>query len=147
MDFKGDLNSDGKQMSSKGSIKATKLKASAAGSASTVPVDIEYSTVYTLETQAGVLSQAEVKIGKAVQHLTGSYNAATTPAKINMKVNAPEMPLDDLEGFLPAVGVVLPSGSKLSGRNAERQSHHHWSHGQTNAYRACQHLEHETGWV
>ena len=31
MDFKGDLSSDGKQMSSKGTIKATKLKASAAG--------------------------------------------------------------------------------------------------------------------
>lgn len=115
MEFKGDLNADGKQISSKGSIKATKLKASAAGSPSTVPVDIDYATVYTLETQAGILNQGDVKIGKAVQHLTGSYNVAATPAKIDMKVNAPGMPLDDLEGFLPAVGVILPSGSKLKG--------------------------------
>jgi AsmA protein len=115
MDFKGDLNSDGKQMSSKGTIKATKLKASAAGSASTVPVNLDYATVYTLETQAGVLNQGDVKIGGAVQHLTGSYNTAAQPAKIAMKVNAQGMPLNDLEGFLPAVGVVLPSGSKLQG--------------------------------
>jgi AsmA protein len=115
MDFKGDLNSDGKQMSSKGTIKVTKLKASAAGSASTVPVNLDYATTYTLETQAGVLNQGDVKIGNAVQHLTGSYNTAAQPVKIDMKVNAQAMPLDDLQGFLPAVGVVLPSGSKLQG--------------------------------
>jgi AsmA protein len=115
MDFKGDLNSDGKQMSSKGTIKATKLKASAAGSASTVPVNLDYATVYTLQTQAGVLSQGDIKIGSAVQHLTGSYNTAADPTKIDMKLNAQGMPLGDLEGFLPAVGVVLPSGSKLQG--------------------------------
>jgi AsmA protein len=115
MDFKGDLNSDGKQMSSKGTIKATKLKASAAGSASTVPVNLDYATVYTMQTQAGVLSQGDIKIGNAVQHLTGSYNTAADPTKIDMKLNAQGMPLGDLEGFLPAVGVVLPSGSKLQG--------------------------------
>jgi AsmA protein len=115
MDFKGDLNSDGKQMSSKGTIKVVKLKASAAGSPSTVPVNLDYATVYTLQTQAGVLSQGDIKIGNAVQHLTGSYNLAANPTRIEMKVNAQGMPLGDLEGFLPAVGVVLPSGSKLQG--------------------------------
>jgi AsmA protein len=109
------LNSDGKQMSSKGTIKATKLKASAAGSPSTVPVNLDYATVYTLQSQAGVLSQGDIKIGSAVQHLTGEYNMAGEPAKVNMKLNAQGMPLGDLEGFLPAVGVVLPSGSKLQG--------------------------------
>jgi AsmA protein len=47
--------------------------------------------------------------------LTGSYNTAADPTKIDMKLNAQGMPLGDLEGFLPAVGVVLPSGSKLQG--------------------------------
>ena len=115
MDFKGDLNSDGKQMTSKGTVKINKLKASAAGSPSTVPVNVDYATVYTLESQAGVLNQANVKIGNAVQHLNGSYNLAANPPKIDIKANAQEMPLGDLEGFLPAVGVVLPSGSKLQG--------------------------------
>jgi AsmA protein len=115
MDFKGDLNSDGKQMNSKGTIKVNKLKASAAGSPSTVPVNLDYATVYTLQTQAGVLNQGDIKIGSAVQHLTGSYNMAADPTKVDLKLNAQGMPLGDLEGFLPAVGVVLPSGSKLQG--------------------------------
>jgi AsmA protein len=115
MDFKGDLNSNGKQMSSKGTIKVTKLKASAAGSPSTVPVNLDYATTYTLQSQSGVLSQGDIKIGNAVQHLTGTYNMAGDPTKVDMKLNAQGMPLGDLEGFLPAVGVVLPSGSKLQG--------------------------------
>lgn len=115
MDFKGDLNSDGKQMSSKGTIKVVKLKASAAGSPSTVPVNLDYATVYSLQSQSGVLNQGDIKIGNAVQHLTGTYNVAGDPTKIDMKLNAQGMPLGDLEGFLPAVGVVLPSGSKLEG--------------------------------
>ena len=115
MDFKGSLSSDGKQMSSKGAITATKLKASAAGSPSTVPVNLDYATVYTLQTQAGVLNQGDIKIGNAVQHLTGTYTTTSEPARIDMKLNAQGMPLGDLEGFLPAVGVVLPSGSKLEG--------------------------------
>lgn len=115
MDFKGDLNSDGKQINSKGAITATKLKASAAGSASSVPVHIDYATVYTIHSQAGVLNSGDIKIGNAVQHLTGNFNTAAEPTKIDMKLNAQGMPVGDLEGFLPAVGVVLPSGSKLQG--------------------------------
>src|SRR5437870_9546341 len=32
-----------------------------------------------------------------------------------MKLNAQNMPVDDLEAMLPALGVVLPSGSSLKG--------------------------------
>ncbi len=115
IDFQGNLSSDGKQMSSKGTIKANKLKVSAAGSLSTVPLSIEYATVYIMQSEAGTLNQADIKIVSALAHLNGSYNTAAEPAKISMKLNAQNMSAVDLEGFLPAVGVVLPSGSKLQG--------------------------------
>ena len=115
LDFKGTANSDGKQLNSKGTIKVNKLKASPKGSPSSVPVIVDYSTVFTMQTRAGVLNQCDIKIGNAVQHLTGTYNAAGDPPKLDMKLSAPGMPLGDLEGFLPAVGVELPPGSKLKG--------------------------------
>ena len=34
---------------------------------------------------------------------------------MNLKLSAPNMPVDELEAMLPALGVVLPSGSKLNG--------------------------------
>ena len=34
---------------------------------------------------------------------------------MNLKLSAPDMSVDELEAMLPALGVVLPSGSKLNG--------------------------------
>ena len=34
---------------------------------------------------------------------------------MNLKLSAPDMPVDELEAMLPALGVVLPSGSNLKG--------------------------------
>jgi AsmA protein len=115
MDFKGNLNSDGKTMTSKGTVTANKFKMSAAGSPSSVPVTVDYTTDYALKSQTGNLTQGDIHIGKAFQQVTGTYDMSGDSTKINMKVHAANMPLGDLEGFLPAIGVVLPSGSKLQG--------------------------------
>ncbi|HEY4951735.1 MAG TPA: AsmA family protein [Candidatus Acidoferrales bacterium] len=115
MDFKGELSSDGNQLNSKGTVKATKLKLSAAGEPSSVPLNIDYASTYALKSQSGNLNQGDIHIGNALARLNGAYNAATEPAKLDMRLNAQAMPVTDLEGFLPAVGVVVPSGSKLQG--------------------------------
>ena len=113
VDFNGSLTSDGKQMSSKGAVKTTKLKLSAAGSPSTVPVNIDYDADYQLKPQSGVLKQGDIHVGKALARLTGAFNVAGETASVGMKLNGQAMPVPDLEGVLPAVGVTLPSGASL----------------------------------
>jgi AsmA protein len=114
IDFTGDLASDGQQMTSKGTVKADKIKAVAGGSPSKVPVNVDYETAYDLKKQTGVLKLGDVHIGKALAHLTGSYDTSGTTIKVAMKLNGQGMPVPDLEGILPAVGVTLPSGAALS---------------------------------
>jgi AsmA protein len=113
-DFNGSLTSDGKQMSSKGTVKTTKLKLSAAGSPSTVPVNVDYDTDYQLKAQSGVLKQGDIHVGKALARLTGTYNIAGETPTVQLKLNGQAMSVPDLEGVLPAVGVTLPSGSALT---------------------------------
>jgi AsmA protein len=115
VEFKGELNSDGNQLNSKGAVKATKLKLSAAGQPSSVPLNVDYATTYVLKSQSGNLNQGDIHIGNALARLNGAYNTASEPAKLDMRLNAQAMPVTDLEGFLPAVGVVVPSGSRLQG--------------------------------
>jgi AsmA protein len=115
VDFKGDLSSDGSQLNSKGTVKATRLKISAAGAPSSVPLNVDYATTYALKSRSGNLNQGDIHIGNALARLNGAYNTASDPAKLDMRLNAQAMPVTDLEGFLPAVGVVVPSGSKLQG--------------------------------
>jgi AsmA protein len=115
MDFKGTLSSDGKQMNAKGTVKANKLKLSATGAPSSVPLNIDYATTYDLKTRSGNLNQGDIHIGNALARLNGAFNTAAEPAKLDMRMNGQAMPVPDLEGFLPAVGVVVPPGSKLQG--------------------------------
>jgi AsmA protein len=113
VDFSGDLGSDGKQMISKGTVKGTKLKLAAAGSPSTVPLDVDYATNYDLKRGTGNLTQGDVHIGKALAHLTGLYDTSKTQTTVQMKLTGEAMPVPDLEGMMPAVGVKLPSGASL----------------------------------
>jgi AsmA protein len=115
VDFNGTLSSDGKQMNAKGTVKTNKLKLSATGAPSSVPVNIDYATTYDLKSRSGNLNQGDIHIGSALARLNGAYNVAAEPAKLDMRLNGQSMPVGDLEGFLPAVGVVVPAGSKLQG--------------------------------
>jgi AsmA protein len=115
MDFKGTVSSDGKQMNAKGTVKANKLKLSATGTPSSVPLNVDYATTYDLKSRSGNLNQGDIHIGSALARLNGAYNVASEPAKLDLRLNGQAMPVSDLEGFLPAVGVVVPPGSKLQG--------------------------------
>jgi AsmA protein len=114
IDFNGDLASDGRQMNSKGTIKADKIKLVAAGGPSKVPVNLDYDTRYDLKSQKGTLKQGDVHIGKALAHLTGSYETAGAATTVQMKLTGEGMPVPDLEGILPAAGITLPSGATLT---------------------------------
>src|SRR5205807_9036436 len=48
-------------------------------------------------------------------HLTGAFKTDHETQVLNMKLNAPNMPVEELQAMLPALGVVLPSGSQLKG--------------------------------
>jgi AsmA protein len=114
-DFAGTVNSNGKELQSSGTVNATKLKLSPKGSPASTPVQMKYAVAHNLESQSGQLRQGDVIVGKAVAHLTGGYKIEPQTTTLNMKLNADGMPVNDLESMLPALGVVLPSGSSLQG--------------------------------
>jgi AsmA protein len=113
VDFNGELNSDGKEMTSKGTLKANKIKLAAHAAPATVPVNVDYTTNYDLKREMGTLSEGNVHIGKALESLTGTYELAGATATVQLKLEGKGMPVADLEGVLPAFGVLLPSGASL----------------------------------
>jgi AsmA protein len=111
--FHGTVASDGHQATSQGAVTAEKIKLVAAGMPASVPVNVDYSADYDLKKETGVLKQGAVHIGKALANLTGSFDAVDAETTLNMKLNGQGMPVPDLEGVLPAVGVTLPKGATL----------------------------------
>ena len=111
----GSLDSDGKTADVKGTLTADKLKLSPKGSPAPRAVEVKFATNYDLQKQGGNLSQGDISYGKAVVRLTGRYQMEGESTVLNMKLDGQGMPVDDLETLLPALGIVLPSGSSLKG--------------------------------
>jgi AsmA protein len=115
VDFSGHISSDGHQASSAGTVQANQVKLVSGGRPSTVPVDFKYATEYDLKRQSGTLKTGDVRIGQAVAHLVGTYDMAGATTALQMKMTGASMSVSDLEDFLPAAGVTLPSGASLKG--------------------------------
>jgi AsmA protein len=115
VDFDGNLNSNGHQLQSTGTVQASSLKLSPKGRPAGRAVDVKYVVDYELQQEAGKISSADASAGKAVAHIAGTFMMKGTSTVINVRVNGEGMPVDDLEALLPALGVTLPSGSSLQG--------------------------------
>jgi AsmA protein len=113
--FDGTVASDGKALHTTGTVTLDKLKLSTKGTPATHTVKVNYATVYELATNTGQLTEGQLTFGQAVAHLTGTYRVEPTTTLLNMKLNADNMPVNDLVTMLPALGVVLPRGSSLQG--------------------------------
>jgi AsmA protein len=114
-DLEETLTSDGHEAKTNGTLKATDLKVVQKGSPAGRPVQLTYAVVHNLAKEEGTITQGDVAMGKAVAHLTGTYDAHGTITAVNLKLDGEKMPVDDLEAMLPALGVVLPPKSQLKG--------------------------------
>lgn len=114
-DFAGHVTSDGRSAHATGAMQADKLKLSHKGSPATRPVEVKYDVTYNRQTQVGLLQDTTVRIARAVAHVAGTYRIQDATAIVDIKANGQNMPVNDLEAMLPALGIKLPSGSSLRG--------------------------------
>jgi AsmA protein len=114
-DYDATVTSDGRQAKMNGTLKATNLQVVQKGSPAGKPVQLTYAVVHDLGKETGSITQGDISMGKAVAHLTGTYDAHANVTSVNLKMSGQGMPVDDLEAMLPAVGVVLPPKASLKG--------------------------------
>jgi AsmA protein len=113
--FDGTLNSNGSQAKVAGQLTGSQLKFSPRGTPAPKPVTVKYAADADLDKQLGTITQGDIAIGKAQARLTGTFQSQGEAELLNLKLNAPNMPVDELEAMLPSMGIVLPSGSQLRG--------------------------------
>jgi AsmA protein len=115
LDLDANVSSSGGQAQTKGEAKLSKALLISGGSASTVPLVVDFDTKYDLAKEAGVLNPSTLKIGGATSQLSGTYNTAGESTVVNVKVDGQNMPAKDLQAFLPALGIHMPSGANIQG--------------------------------
>ena len=114
-DFDGNVDSDGNIAKAQGTLQASSLKLAPKGSPATVPVQVVFNVEHDLKSVSGKIVQGDVSIGKAVAKLTGTYDMKGETTSVQVKLTGQAMPVDDLQALLPALGVILPTGSQLKG--------------------------------
>ena len=113
LDLSATLSSQNGDAEIKGNVKISKALFIAGGSAAGVPVTIDFDTKYNLRKNTGVLEPSTLKIGSAAAHLNGTYETGGEATLVHIKLDAKDMPAKDLEAFLPALGIHLPTGASL----------------------------------
>ena len=116
--FSGIGDSNGIDLHLKAKLKGEKLRLAMKGTPATRPMELDFSVQHNLRKHSGVLHQGDIHIGSATAHLTGTYAEQGDALVLNMKLSGPDMPVQELETLLPALGVVLPAGTSLRGGNA-----------------------------
>ena len=116
--FAGSGSSDGRFLQVNGKVKAERLKVARNGSPAGRVVELDYGARHDFRKHSGTLRRGDIHIGRAVAHLTGTYAEQGESMILHMKLAGPEMALPELEAMLPALGVVLPAGSRLEGGTA-----------------------------
>ena len=114
LDFDGNIKSDGRQLHSQGKAKANGLRLVKSGSPARQPVNLDYKSDYNLETESGDVN-TNVHTGGSVANANGTFSSRGESTIAHLKVVGKGMAVNDIEGLLPAFGVMLPSGASLQG--------------------------------
>lgn len=115
LDLDTKLQSAGGVLTSKGHIEAHQLQLVASGSPAPQPISIDYQASYKLGAGTGTISDTTLGTGKARLAVTGSFDNRAAVMRLNLALRGKSLPVDDLQPLLPAMGVVLPRNSRLSG--------------------------------
>lgn len=115
LNFDGTVRSDGSTLVTEGKAKAEKLRLVKSGGPARQPVALDYATHYDLRRDTGTLTRGNVQTGRATARVTGNYLKQGEATVVHMKLNGNNLPLSEVEGLLPAIGMSLPAGSSLQG--------------------------------
>ena len=114
-DITAQVTSNGQTLTSNGTVHAARLQLVADGSPTPSPVDINYTVDHNLESRSGQISDLGINTGGVTVHVNGTYAMKGPQTNLALHLAAPNLPINQVEALLPAVGVRLPSGSRLQG--------------------------------
>ena len=113
--FSGDLNSDGRAARSKGTASVVNLRLVNNGARVGKPVSFDYDLRYDLEKKTVTFADATVGFGQAAIRLYGDFDTNRNASGLRLTLKGSGVPVDEIQEFLPALGVTLPKGATLAG--------------------------------
>jgi AsmA protein len=83
-----------------------------------MPVKMDVKAAYLLADRIANLSSGVLRLGSSAANVAGTVDLKGTKPRLNARVDSSSLAVNDIESFLPALGIVLPSGARLEGGTA-----------------------------
>ena len=109
------IQSDGERLNASGTAHVDGIKLAKNGRPSGKPLDAQFVVSQDEKALTGTVQQAVIRIGSVAINVAGTYQTTGPTTALNLKVSGNAMSINELEAFLPALGVTLPQGSRLQG--------------------------------
>ncbi|MGA8042764.1 MAG: AsmA family protein [Terracidiphilus sp.] len=114
-DVDAQVSSDGDNLAANGKVIASRLQLARTGSPAPHPIDLDFAATDDLDARSGKISDIAIHTGSVAVHIAGNYRLTPQTVLLDLHLNAPSLPIDQVEELLPAFGIQLPSGSQLRG--------------------------------
>lgn len=79
------------------------------------PVRFAHRTRYDLATRRGQISNGEFSLGAAALALAGQLDNRGKQLRVDLGITGKALAVDEVQGLLPMLGIVLPENSQLQG--------------------------------
>ena len=109
------MKSDGNAATLTGTMNIAGAKLSPSGTPSPVPIAVKHSLKVDLRQQTVKVTQADIGIGKAQFHATGTVQSKGDALTVNFQLNGSDVPVDEIKAMMPSLGLKVPTGSRLQG--------------------------------
>jgi AsmA protein len=107
--------SDGNTTAATGTLNIAGAKLSPQGTPSPVPIAVKHNIEVDLRQQSVKVTQADIGIGKAQFHATGTVQSKGDAISVNLQLSGSDVPVDEIKAMLPSLGMKVPTGSRLQG--------------------------------
>ena len=114
-DLQAQVQSNGQTLNATGTTTVNNIKLAKNGQPSAKPVQVQFNVTQNEQAMTGQIQNTVITIGRAAINLAGTFQSSGPTTAIDLKVGGNALPIDELEAFLPALGVHLPQGSRLQG--------------------------------
>ena len=114
-DLDATVKSNGETLNANGTAQVDGIKLAKNGRPSPKPLTAQFAIAQDEKAMMGTVQQAVVRIGSVAINLAGTYKTTGPTTALNLKVSGNAMSINELEAFLPALGITLPQGSRLQG--------------------------------
>lgn len=123
LDYRGDLATRDGAITLTGKATVNRLRLYPDAAVAPAAVTFDHQATYDLKSRRGELGRGAFAIGASALAIGGRFDNRKAQMTLDLGIEGNALPVDDIQGLLPMLGMVLPEDSRLEGGTLKLSLH------------------------